>query len=69
MSATLVHNSSNLVTREQLRFIAPPAATDTWKPIAHYDLVQAIDRQLMVRDMRIVSLGRYSTPTNSPSAS
>ena len=54
MPATLSHNSSQLVSREQLRFIAPPAATDTWKPIAHYDLVQAIDRQLAVRDMRIV---------------
>jgi hypothetical protein len=54
MSGTLVHNASSLVTREQLRFIAPPPATSTWKPIAHYDLVQAIDRQLAVRDIRIV---------------
>jgi hypothetical protein len=54
MPGTLVHNSSNIVTREQLRFIAPPPATSTWKPIAHYDLVHAIDRQLAVRDMRIV---------------
>ena len=51
--STLVHTNSNLVTREQLKFIAAPPATTTWKPIAHYDLVHAIDRQLAVRDIRI----------------
>ncbi len=54
MPGTLVHKSSELVTREQLKFIAPPPATTTWKPVAHYDLVHAIDRQLAVRDVRIV---------------
>src|SRR5262249_36302092 len=45
---------SDAVTREQLKFIGPPPATNTWRPIGHYDLVQAIDRQLAVREMRIV---------------
>lgn len=53
--STLVHANSTLVTREQLKYLAPPPATATWKPIAHYDLVQAIDRQLAVRDLRIVN--------------
>ncbi len=52
--STLVYANSRLVSREQLKSLAPPAATPTWKPIAHYDLVLAIDRQLAVRDIRIV---------------
>src|SRR5438309_1126018 len=42
------------VTRDVLKTITVPPATDTWKPIPHYDLLQAIDRQLAVRDIRIV---------------
>lgn len=53
MPAILSHNQSQLVTRADLATIAPPPATSTWKPIAHADLIQAIDRQLMVRDIRI----------------
>ena len=54
MPATLSHASSQLLTRSDLKDIAPPPPTATWKPIAHYDLVQALDRQLAVRDIRIV---------------
>ena len=53
MSGTLSHAHSQLVTRADLMTIPPPAATATWKPIAHADLIQAIDRQLGVRDVRI----------------
>jgi hypothetical protein len=54
MPATLTHAPGDLVTRNDLKEIAPPPPTATWKPIAHYDLVQALDRQLAVRDIRIV---------------
>ena len=54
MNGTLSHAHSQLVTRTDLMTMPAPAATLTWKPIAHYDLVQAIDRQLAVRDIRIV---------------
>jgi hypothetical protein len=54
MPATLSHAPSQLVTRSDLKEIAPPPPTATWKPIAHYDLIQALDRQLAVRDIRIV---------------
>lgn len=54
MPATLSHAQSDLVTRADLKMIPAPPATSTWKPIAHYDLVQALDRQLAVRDIRIV---------------
>lgn len=53
MSGTLVHANSQLVTRAELKLMPPPPATETWKPIAHYDLIEAIDRQLRVRDVEI----------------
>jgi Domain of unknown function (DUF932) len=53
MSGTLVYGKSQLVTRADLKTISPPAATETWKPVAHYDLIEAIDRQLRVRDIEI----------------
>src|SRR5207244_2502868 len=54
MTGTLSYANSQLINRADLSHIPPPPATSTWKPIAHYDLVQAIDRQLAVRDIRIV---------------
>lgn len=54
MTGTLFYGKSRVVTRAELKTIPPPAATETWKPIAHYDLVHALDRQLAVRDIRIV---------------
>lgn len=53
MASQLSHARSTLVSREVLVTIPPPPATDTWKPIAHGDLIQAIDRQLMVRGITI----------------
>ena len=53
MSGTLLHAQSNLVSREQLMAIAPPPPTATWRPIAHGDLISALDRQLLVRGIRI----------------
>jgi hypothetical protein len=53
MTGTLYHAQSNLVTREQLMAIPPPPPTATWRPIAHGDLVSAIDRQLLVRGITI----------------
>jgi hypothetical protein len=53
MTGTLYHAQSSLVSREQLMAIPPPPATSTWRPIAHGDLVAAIDRQLLVRGITI----------------
>src|SRR5437867_4823413 len=53
MSGILSHAASQLVTREELLTIPPPHATPTWRPIAHGDLVSAIDRQLLVRGITI----------------
>ena len=53
MPGTLYHAQSALVTREQLKAIPPPPATATWRPIAHADLISALDRQLLVRGITI----------------
>lgn len=53
MSGTLVHKQSDLVTRSQLRSFIPPEATATWRPIAHADLIEAIDRELEQRNVAI----------------
>lgn len=53
MKARLSYANSQLVTRQELATIAPPPSTDTWRPIAHGDLISAIDRQLMVRGITI----------------
>ncbi|MFQ5801409.1 MAG: DUF932 domain-containing protein [Candidatus Methylomirabilales bacterium] len=53
MTGTLLHARSQLVTRAELVTIPPPAATATWRPIAHGDLIQALDRQLLVREITI----------------
>ncbi len=55
MNGQLSHANSQLVTRDQLLTIAPPASTATWRPIAHADLITAIDRQLLVRGITIQS--------------
>src|SRR5229473_993323 len=55
MSAILTtHGVNDIITRAALKHIPAPPPTATWRPIAHYDLVQALDRQLAVRDIRIV---------------
>lgn len=53
MGATLLHSRSQYVTRDELMAIAPPEGTATWRPIAHGDLVLAIERQLMARGIGI----------------
>lgn len=54
MNGTLSHAQSQLVTRAELMQIAPPLGTPTWHPIAHGDLIHAIDRQLLVRGITIL---------------
>ena len=46
MSGTLVYANGSLVTRAQLQSFIPPASTTTWRPIAHADLIEAIEREL-----------------------
>src|SRR5438046_4157256 len=40
------HFDTDLVTRAQLQNVPPPEATDTFKPIAHIELIDMLDRVL-----------------------
>jgi hypothetical protein len=53
MYGKLSYANSRVVSREDLCAIASPPPTGTWRPIAHGDLIQAIDRQLLVRGITI----------------
>ncbi|MGH9459934.1 MAG: DUF932 domain-containing protein [Vicinamibacteria bacterium] len=53
MSGTLIYKNSRLVARGELPSIPTPAPTATWRPIAHADLADAIERELGRRDLAI----------------
>src|SRR5258708_1608562 len=53
MYGKLSYSDSSVISREDLCLIAPPPPTGTWRPIAHGDLIQALDRQLLVRGITI----------------
>ena len=47
------HKDTNLVTRETLRALPPVIGTDTFKPVAHIELVETFERELNKRDIQI----------------
>jgi len=52
--ATLVsHVDTDIVTRDELRAVATPEATTTFRPIPHVELVEMLDRVLLAQNMRI----------------
>jgi len=50
----IAHCGAQYVDREGLKNLETPQPTDSWTPIAHYDLVQALDGQLKARGITIV---------------
>lgn len=48
------HKDTNLVTRETLRALPAVIGTDTFKPVAHIELVETFERELNRRDIQIV---------------
>jgi hypothetical protein len=54
MNGLLSHAGSELCTRETLALIKAPEATDTFKPIPHISLVQAVLETLAFRHINIV---------------
>ena len=54
-NATLIaHVDTNMVTREQLMAIPAPIGTDTFKPIAHFELIQSMQAILEHKGISIV---------------
>lgn len=50
----IAHAGAVLMHREELKALETPQGSDTWTPIPHYDLVQALDGQLKARGITIV---------------
>ena len=52
--ATLIaHKGAQIVSREQLAQYIPPAATDTWKPVGHKELVDTLTEVMEYRGLHI----------------
>jgi hypothetical protein len=55
MSASLsAHGDTNVVTREQLAALPAVISTETFKPVAHIDLITSIEKELKRREIQIV---------------
>ena len=50
----IAHCGTNKLTREQLGLIAPPEGTDTYQPLAHHDIVEALLETLAFRHISVV---------------
>jgi hypothetical protein len=51
--AILSHATTSLVTRDQLRAIPAPVATETFKPVPHIELIETLEIILKVRGILI----------------
>src|SRR6266849_101151 len=55
MSGRLIaHCGAEYIDREGLKALETPEPTESWTPIPHYDLVQALEGQLKARGINIV---------------
>jgi hypothetical protein len=54
MNGLLADNSALRITRDQLSQIPTPQGTESWKPIAHIEVVQAIVESLSYRHISVV---------------
>ncbi len=48
------HTDTTLVSRDQLRAIPAPVATETFKPIPHIELIETLEKGFNARDIQIV---------------
>jgi hypothetical protein len=48
------HADTNLVTRETLRALPAVVGTDTFKPVAHIELIETLERKLNDRSIQII---------------
>src|SRR6478672_8060869 len=54
MEGLMAHCGSEKLSREQLVQILPPESTDTFKPVAHIELVNSILETLSFRHINVV---------------
>jgi len=54
MEGLISHAGTELVGRQELLAIATPEATETWKPIPHHQIVQAIVESFGLRNLEVV---------------
>jgi hypothetical protein len=47
----IAHRGAEIVTREQLAQYKPPPATETWKPVAHLELVEKLSEVMAMRGL------------------
>src|SRR5208282_5670792 len=52
-SVLSAHADTNLVTREQLAALPPVIGTDSFKPVAHIELITSLESLLNKRDVQI----------------
>lgn len=52
-SVLSAHKNTNLVTREQLAALPPVIGTDSFKPVAHIELIESLESILNKRDVLI----------------
>jgi hypothetical protein len=50
----VAHSGAVVMSREELKSLETPQATDTWTPIPHWQLVEALEGQLKARGISIV---------------
>jgi hypothetical protein len=50
----IAHAGAQYIDREGLKVLETPQPTDSWTPIPHYDLVVALEGQLLARGITIV---------------
>jgi len=50
----IAHSGAEYIDREGLKVLETPEPTESWTPIPHYNLVQALEGQLLARGITIV---------------
>src|SRR5437879_12433730 len=53
-SQLVAHCGTNKLTRQQLQLIPSPDATETYQPLAHHDIVEALLETLAFRHISVV---------------
>ena len=70
MNEIMLHSGGEFLSYESLKAVPTPPATATWTPIAHFELLDGIKRQLamghliITREVLAISRGALGTPAD-----